>query len=101
MGQNAWTLNHYVNYVLLLCLGHAVAAELALLLLILVHFRFLSPSWLIAQRRYMIVLAFICGALLTPPDILTQLLLALPLIVLYEFAILYAKWLNRSTLKKL
>lgn len=97
IGQNAWTLNHYVNYILLLCLGHAVAAELALLLIVLVHFRFLSSTWLIAKRRYMIVLAFIIGALLTPPDVLTQFLLALPLIGFYEIAILYAKWLNRST----
>lgn len=92
IGQNAWTLTHYVNYVLLLYSGHAIAAELGLLLLALVHFRFLSPTWLIAKRRYMIVVAFILGALLTPPDVLTQLLLAFPLMGLYEIAILYAKW---------
>jgi sec-independent protein translocase protein TatC len=96
IGQNAWTLMHYVDYVLLLCLGHVIAAELVLLLLMLVHFHFLSPTWLIEKRRYMIVLAFILGALLTPPDILTQLLLAFPLIGLYEVAIWYAKWINRS-----
>jgi sec-independent protein translocase protein TatC len=92
IGQNAWTLMHYVDYVLLLCLGHAIAAELALLLFILVHFRVLSATWLIAKRRYMIVLAFVLGALLTPPDVLTQLLLAIPLIGLYQVAIYYAKW---------
>ncbi len=97
IGQNAWTITHYVNYILMLCLGHAVAAELALLLFILVHFRFLSPHWLVAKRRYMVIVAFIMGALLTPPDVLTQLLLAFPLIAFYEMAILYAKWLNRST----
>ena len=95
IGQNAWTLNHYVNYVLLLCLGHAIAAELALLLMILVHFRLLSPEWMISKRRHMIVAAFILGALLTPPDVLTQVLLAIPLIAIYELAILYAKWRNR------
>lgn len=94
IGQNAWTLAHYVNYVLFLCLGHAIAAELALFLFMLVHFRFLTPSWLIAKRRYMIVLAFILGALLTPPDVLTQLLLAIPLIGCYEIAIWYAKRLQ-------
>lgn len=96
IGQNAWTLNHYVNYVLFLCLGHAIAAELALMLLVLVHFRLLSPEWMISKRRYMIVGAFILGALLTPPDVLTQLLLAFPLIGIYEIAILYAKWRKPS-----
>ena len=92
IGQNAWTLNHYVNYVLFLSFGHAIAAELALLLFVLVHYRFLSPEWLISKRRYMIVVAFILGALLTPPDVLTQILLAVPLMGIYEIAILYAKW---------
>lgn len=92
IGQNAWTLTNYVNYVLFLCLGHAIAAELALLLMILVHFRILSPEWLISKRRYLIVAAFILGALLTPPDVLTQLLLALPLMGIYEIAIWYAKF---------
>lgn len=101
IGQNAWTLTHYINYVLLLCLGHAIAAELGLILLLLVHFRFLSPEWLIAKRRYMIVLAFILGALLTPPDVLTQLLLAFPLIGLYEVAIWYAKWRNNKNLESI
>lgn len=96
IGQNAWTLTHYVDYVLLLCLGHAIAAELGLLLLVLVHFHLLTPAWLINKRRYMIVLAFILGALLTPPDVLTQLLLAGPLITLYEVAIWYAKWRHRA-----
>lgn len=92
LGENAWTLSHYINYVLLICTGHAIAAELGLILLILVHFRILMARWLIDKRRYMILLAFVLGALLTPPDILTQLLLAIPLIGLYEIAILYAKW---------
>jgi sec-independent protein translocase protein TatC len=98
IGQNAWSLSHYMSYVLLLCMGHAIAAELGLLLLTLVHFRFLSPAWLITKRRYMILIAFIIGAVLTPPDVMTQLLLALPLMGLYEIAIWYAKWRNRSIL---
>lgn len=99
IGKNAWTLTHYVDYMLLLCLGHAIAAELALLLFILVHFRVLSTAWLVAKRRHMIVLAFVLGALLTPPDILTQLFLAIPLIGLYEAAIYYARWRENSAPK--
>lgn len=99
IGKNAWTLRNYVDYVLLLCLGHAIAAELVLLLFILVHFRVLSAPLLVAKRRYMIVLAFVLGALLTPPDVLTQLLLAIPLIGLYEASIYYARWREHSASK--
>lgn len=64
---------------------------------ILVHFGFLTADWLIAKRRYMIVFAFVAGAILTPPDVLTQLMLAIPLIAFYEAAIWYAKWKNART----
>jgi sec-independent protein translocase protein TatC len=100
LGQNAWTLTHYINYVLLLCFGHAVAAELTLILFMLVHLRVLSPAWLINKRRVMVVFAFILGAVLTPPDVLTQLFLALPLIAVYELAICYAKYLERAHLRR-
>jgi sec-independent protein translocase protein TatC len=95
IGQNAWSLEHYIDYTLLMYLGHAIAIEICWALLLLVHFRILEAQWLIAKRRCMIVAAFVLGALLTPPDVLTQLMLALPLIIVYECAILYAKWRAR------
>lgn len=99
IGQNAWTLNHYLNYVLLLAMGHAVAAEFALLLLMLVHFRLLSPEWLISKRRSVFVGMFILAAFLTPPDVLTQIFLAIPMMGIYEVAILYAKWREHTAVR--
>ncbi|WP_032124661.1 twin-arginine translocase subunit TatC [Candidatus Protochlamydia naegleriophila] len=95
IGQNAWTLTHYIDYTLMLFLGHALAFEMGLLLLCLVHYQWISADWLISKRRHMIVCAFIIGALLTPPDIPTQFMMAIPLISLYELAILYGKWQAR------
>jgi sec-independent protein translocase protein TatC len=92
IGENAWTLNFYLDYVLLIMVGHCVACEIGFLLLLLVHFRLLTLSMLIQFRRYAWVIAFVLGALLTPPDIVTQILMAGPLAGLYEIAILYAKW---------
>lgn len=92
LGQNAWSFAHYIDYTLLIMLGHIIAFELCLLLLLMVHFAILSPEWLISKRRYMIILAFMLAAILTPPDVVTQIALAIPLILLYEIAILYGKW---------
>lgn len=91
IGKNLWSLTQYVDYTLVLLLGHAVAFELSLILFFLVHFRIVSPEWLARKRRHMIVAAFIVGALLTPPDVPTQLMLAIPLIGIYELVILYGK----------
>lgn len=95
IGINAWTFTEYFNFILLICLGHIITAEMGLFLILLVHFRFLKPESLTLKRRYMIVGIFTLSAIATPPDIFSQVLLAFPLMILYEIAILYAKFRHR------
>lgn len=91
LGKNLWSLSHYIDYTLIISVGHIVAAEIGLILIFGVHYRIIKVDWLIEKKRYMIVVAFILGAILTPPDIITQLLVAIPLVLIYEMAILYGK----------
>jgi len=95
IGTNLWSLSNYIDYTIILLLGNALAFEFCIILLFLVHFRKLTVGSLRAARRYVIVAIFIAAAILTPPDILSQLMLAFPLICLYELAVIYAKILNR------
>jgi sec-independent protein translocase protein TatC len=94
IGINLWSLFSYIDYSIALMLANGLAFELCVILLFLVHYGFFSAETLIKKRRHMVILAFILGAILTPPDILTQIMLALPLICLYELAIIYAKARN-------
>lgn len=94
IGINLWTLSHYIDYTAALLLSGALAFELAVILFFLVHFGLITAEALRRKRRLAIVAAFIIGAVLTPPDVLTQLMLAIPLIVLYEVSILYAVYKN-------
>lgn len=96
VGVNLWSLSNYLDYTLFLLLANAVAFELAVVLFFLVHLGILRAETMTAKRRHMIVAAFIIGALLTPPDVLTQLMLALPLIGLYELILLYARVVARE-----
>jgi len=91
IGVDTWSFKSYIEYTLAILLGNALAFESALLLILLIHFRVFHSTTLIKGRRYAIVFIFILSALLTPPDVLSQLLLALPLIILFEGAIIYAK----------
>lgn len=91
VGTNLWSLANYLDYTLFLMLANAAAFEVSIVGLFLVHLGIISKRWLISQRRAMIVGSFIAGALLTPPDIVTQLLLAGVFILLYEGLISYAK----------
>lgn len=99
LGLNLWSFTQYIDYSLLIILSNALAFELFAVLLLLVHYGFLKAQMMKDKRKHVIVAAFIIGAILTPPDILSQLLLAIPLIILYELTILYA--LLRESRKRL
>ena len=96
IATNLWSISAYVDYLITLVIANAFAFELAAILFILVHFEIVSNDLLISKRRHMIVAAFIIGAILTPPDIPSQVMLALPLIGLYELIILYARLRQKS-----
>lgn len=91
LGQNLWGLNQYLDYSALLILSNIVAFEVCAILLLLVHYGILKPKLMQEKRKYVTLAAFILGALLTPPDILSQFLMALPMLAFYELSILYAR----------
>jgi len=96
VGVNLWTMSNYIDFTLILLLSNALAFELCIILFFLVHFEKIKHETLKKNRKYFIVGAFILSAILTPPDIFTQIMLALPLLGIYELAILYGKLRNRS-----
>lgn len=90
IGINFWSLSNYLDYTILLLIGNAISFEMCVIALFLVQMQVLSYNQLQKSRRYFILFAFIVSAILTPPDIFTQVMLALPLIIIYELIILYA-----------
>lgn len=96
IGVNLWTLSNYLDYTILLLIGNAISFEMSVIAIFLVQYGLLSVERLKNGRRYFVVAAFILSAIFTPPDVLTQIMLAIPLIFLYECVILYAKLLNQS-----
>ncbi len=95
IGTNLWSLSHYLDYTLFLLLANGLAFEFCVVGIFAVHLNIITAEWLITQRRLAIVMAFIVGALLTPPDVLTQIMLAVPLMLMYEGLILYARFKGR------
>jgi sec-independent protein translocase protein TatC len=72
-----------------------VSFELPVALVILVLLGWVTPAQLRAWRGYAIVGIFVVAAVLTPPDVVSQLLLALPMIALYEVGIIAARMVAR------
>lgn len=80
-------VNEYLSLVMQLIFAFGLAFQLPVLLVLLVKVGIIDTPWLKAKRRYAIVIAFVAAAILTPPDPLSQVGLAVPIIVLYELSI--------------
>jgi sec-independent protein translocase protein TatC len=91
-------LGNYVAFVFGLVIPFGLVFQLPLTIAALARVGILSPAVLAAQRRFAILLIFILAAFLTPPDVVSQLMMAGPLLVLYEFGVLLAKlaWRGRA-----
>lgn len=77
------TVRHFLRFTVRLMLGLGVAAELPLLSLTAARFGLVTPAMLLKGLPYALIGAFILGAWLSPPDLLSQFLVAAPLLVLY------------------
>ena len=81
-------VGNYLNFVTKFIFGFGVAFLTPVLLMLLERSGIVTRTQLVSGRRYAIVAAFVIAAVLTPPDIISQLMLAVPLILLYEFALI-------------
>jgi len=81
-------VGNYLSFVMQFLFGFGLAFLLPVLLMLLERVGIITRKQLISGRRYAIVGAFAIAAVLTPPDVGSQLLLAIPLMILYEFAII-------------
>lgn len=91
-------MGHYLDFVLKLMFTFGLAFQTPVILIFLLYSGITTIESLTAKRPYIIVGSFILGMLLTPPDVLSQILLALPLWGLFELGLWVAKRLKLPTL---
>ena len=89
-------IENYLNFVITLFLAFGVTFEVPIAVLILVRMGAVTIEQLTNIRPYFIVGSFVIAAIVTPPDVLSQLLLAVPMCVLYEVGIIAARLFGRS-----
>jgi len=92
------TIGDFVSKILRFTLLFGIVFEMPLLAYILARIGILKHTWMSKYRKYAIVLIFLVGAVLTPPDPISQVLMAVPLILLYEVSIQVARFGGRKTL---
>ena len=86
-------INYAVDFVVRMLLIFALSFQLPLLIAIAVKFNCLSVPTLIKYRPHFIVASFTIGMLITPPDVFSQIIVALPLLILYELGLVVARFI--------
>ena len=90
-------ISSYVEAILSLYIAFGVAFQVPIVVMLLVRFELVTVEKLREFRGYFIVVAFVVAAVLTPPDVVSQLALAIPMCLLYEVGIIGAQYFVRAT----
>jgi len=88
----ATDISSYLDFVLKLFFAFGLAFEIPIATLLLCWTGATSPAKLKEKRPYIVVAAFVIGMLLTPPDIISQTLLAVPMLILFELGLLFSRF---------
>ena len=87
-------IDKYLSFVLTMFIAFGLTFETPVVVIVLVRLRVVSLEKLRAARPYVIVGAFVIGAIFTPPDVVSQLMLAIPLWVLFELGLVLARFIG-------
>lgn len=97
--QPMLTAEHYFEFALRLMLAFGAVFQFPLVVALLTYWEILGPDFLRKYWRYGVVLVFVVSAILTPPDVASQLLMAGPVLALYVLSMLLAQWIARGRQK--
>ena len=89
-------VNEYLSLVMRLIFAFGLSFQLPVVLSLLARVGFIDSKFLIDRRKYFVVIIFTFAAILTPPDPITQIGLALPLLLLYEVSIYIVKMIEKK-----
>jgi len=86
----------YMSFVLTMFMAFGMTFEVPIVVVVLVYLGVVTVEKLVEIRGYVIVVAFVIAAIVTPPDVMSQLFLAIPICILYEVGILFAKIIGKQ-----
>jgi len=92
-------VNEYLSLIMKLIFAFGISFQLPVVLSLLARVGLIDSEFLKQRRKYVVVIIFAAAALLTPPDPITQLRLAIPLLILYELSIFSVKFIEKKNLK--
>jgi sec-independent protein translocase protein TatC len=95
---NAPTLSSYINYMTMFTIPTGMIFEMPIAAFFLGKIGVLSSSFLRTYRRHAIIIIFVVGAIASPPDVMSQILISIPMLLLYEVSIWVVKGIEKKQL---
>lgn len=86
------SVGNYISFIFKLMIAFGLVFEMPIVIIFLTKLGFVNPATLAAKRSYFIVGSFVVASLLTPPDVFTQIIMAVPIILLFEISLLVSKY---------
>jgi len=98
--ENQIDINSYISLVKTTSLATGLVFELPIIIFFLTYLGLITDAFLKEYRRYAYVLILVVAAVVTPPDVISQMIVTIPLVILYEVSILISKRITKRNLKK-
>lgn len=95
-----FSFDSYLSFISSILLSSGLVFELPLLIILLTQLNLITANTLIKYRKYVILVIFIIAAIITPPDVISQALLGVPMVLLYEISIWIAKVIGKRKKEK-
>merc|ERR1711906_25975 len=93
-------VNEYLSLIMKLIFAFGLSFQLPVVLSLLARIGIVDSQFLKERRKYVVVMIFAAAAILTPPDPVTQIGLAIPLLILYELSIFSVKFIEKKKYKR-
>lgn len=97
---NDFDLSSYIGLIRASVLASGLIFELPIVIYFLTKIGLVTPEFLRTYRKYALVLVLVIAAVITPPDIASQVIVAIPVLILYEVSIFISKWVIKGQKKK-
>ena len=94
--ENSFTLQSHIGLITNMLLGVSILFELPVLVYFLTKIGLITPGFLKRYRKHALVVVLILAAIITPPDVASQIIVAIPVLFLYEVSIKVSKWVIKQ-----